>query len=163
MKKKLVLPFTLLVIISLILGSCSGAQAESINESNSPTLFVGINTAYYCCLETDGIENDVYTSIHVSFISPYYTNTLYLYLDLELPSGRYFAYLISMKFFGLYEYTLQVELINHALEPGDYILFTALFFANPNDPRLATSILVFDPPGSHDNSGEVPLPEINVY
>jgi len=163
MKKKLILPLIILVIFALVLSSCSFTQAESINESNSSSLYVDIITAYYCCLEDDGIENDVYTCIHISFLSPYYTNNLYLYLDLELPSGIYFAYLISMKFYGLYEYTLQVELINHALEAGDYILFAALFFAHPNDPRLATSTLIFDPPGSHDNSGDVPTPDIKVF
>ena len=163
MKKKYLLPFTILVMIALIASLSSTAQAASICETNSPTIYVEIETAYYCCLESDGIENDIYTSIYISFSSPYYINDMYLYLDLELPSGEYFAYLISLRFIGLYEYTLQVDLINHALESGDYILFVGFFFSNPHDPRLATSTLVFDPPGSHDNSGDIPTPEINVY
>ncbi|MHA1304566.1 MAG: hypothetical protein ACTSPI_12790 [Candidatus Heimdallarchaeaceae archaeon] len=147
--RKIVL-FCTLLLITISFGIKSSAYV-TYSTSNSSLLTVHIQTAYYADLEGDGKENDIFTSIYISFYSIYYYNHLYAYLELDLPSGEYYAYLISLEFYGIQEVTLPIYLYNHATESGDYILYVAAFFADDSD-ILAESIAIFDPPGGTDGA-----------
>ncbi|MHA1397947.1 MAG: hypothetical protein ACTSSG_12415 [Candidatus Heimdallarchaeaceae archaeon] len=163
MKKRILFSLVILILSVLLANAITSSQASSSCSSNSLTIYVEIENAFYCDLENTGVENDIFSEVFVSFDSNFYYNHLYMYLDLELPSGEYFSYLISLHFYGINAYTLSISLFDHALETGYYTLYVLLFFANNHDNRYATSTLIFDPPGSHDDSGDPPNPTIDIY
>ncbi len=160
MNNKKLLFCVLVCISTLILSSTTATHAFSVtNWKNSNSLMIEVTSAYYDDLEGDGVENDVYSSVYIKFSSFRLINELILYLDLELPSGKYFTYYIQLTFHYMYEVEIPIKFYNHATEEGDYILFAAIWFDDPFDSRLAYSECIFDPPGGHDG-GDPPRIEL---
>ncbi len=159
---KLIKKISLFVALFLIVATL-GVKASAnttVSVTNTSLLYVHISTVYYADLENSGSQNDIYAEIFVSFDSPYCYNHLYMYLELDLPSGAYYYYVISMEFYGVYQTTLSVFLYNHATESGDYILYSAIYFADSPGVQRAESASLFDPPG-HTDDADPPRIEVS--
>ncbi|MHA1687129.1 MAG: hypothetical protein ACTSYD_12125 [Candidatus Heimdallarchaeaceae archaeon] len=147
-----------LIVASLIL-IISGSlysHAETTSVTSSPDLVIVIVDAYYTDLEDNGNLNDIYSELYITFYSRWYINNLYLYLELELPSGAYYSYLFLLQFVGIQTTILPVSFYNHATECGNYTLFAMIWFPGCANTKVASSISIFDPPGGHDDSGDPP-------
>ncbi len=159
-RKALICGLFFFVILSLS-GTSSVKAYSTTSVTNDPSLFVHIETAYYTDLEGKGIEDDIYSEVYIYYDTPDYYTYIDMYIDLELPSGNYYTYLVQLTIAGGNWILLPIRFYNHATESGDYILFIACWFtySYSYDSILAMSECIFDPPGHHDE-GDPPRIEI---
>jgi hypothetical protein len=109
-----------------------------------------ISDAYYLDYENDGYFDDIKANftIDVDKVDPNTIHDLNLYIYLELPSGKYFQYLITIQVeYAMNSFTL--IMYDHALEYGDYYLYLGTWL-DGNVITYAHAFIIFDPPGGDD-------------
>ena len=131
-------------VLIVVLVSCSSAT----KAANTQQIDITIDTAYYCDLDSDGREDDIYAD--ATFIIE--EGWAFIFFDYEFvyPSGNSFE--------GEFHFTtiesnkvLHFRLYNGATEPGWYIFnIDAKIINNWNYVQVYES-LVFDPPGGNED------------
>lgn len=141
----------ILLIISLLTSQVSADRTLKTN-SDSVAVTIMIHEAYYADLENDGIENDIFVSVELSFSGSNSYNFDYL-IYLTLPSGHVFNYYISLSS-RVQTLNMGNYFWNHALESGWYHVEASVILRT-GGIALTSSDLVFDPPGGSGGSDPI--------
>ena len=136
--------FIFSILALFILVSPASGRIGSTAVSSDPTVSINITTAYYADLEGDGLENDIFVGVVLSFVGAS-TYSFDYYIFLTLPSGTEYGYTFSAatktEILNLDNY-----LWNHATEAGWYKV-TIYIVLKTGGAQLVTESLIFDPPG----------------
>ena len=149
--KKLSFIFFILLVLSTVSPALGSSYLSLTSKNGKNTLNLTINTVYYTNIDNDDIL-DVVALFDISFTSER-THRFILTTILELPSGYQFthSWFISTK---LSLKTFRLELLDHAIESGDYILTIHLQLFTGGMTTGSVEYL-FDPPGG--SGGGTPI------
>lgn len=122
----------------------SGKNDLGTSSVSDAMVYIDITTAYYADLEGDGLENDVFVGVRLTFEGASTYNFDY-YIFLTLPSGAEFGYMFSaatrMEVLNIDNYFW-----NHATESGWYEVAVYMVLRTGGAQVISES-LIFDPPG----------------
>ena len=139
----------------------SGTELDSI-EYFIRGFCIHIDHAYYYDLDSDGMDDDVYTIITVYTLSGYAeTVNADIYQYLTLPSGLTYYFLIQVSGYGS-SYSLYAEWFDVATESGWYTLKATVTNYNYYGFSYDEDIVIFDPPETAPNSG-TPRVSYGIY
>ena len=148
---KLLLIFLLLWLVLTIPGVISARNRNTYVKISSveQPISVKIMYAYYCDLDQDGFEDDIYAKVSLSMYDASFYAIEY-YVNLTLPSNVSFTYRVIINTDSS-ELMLHNLFYNHATESGNYSLFVQVVLKNGG---MATDshLFVFDPPGGSDGA-----------
>ena len=152
MKYKFFYPLLIFLVLLGSLNAVSGGNRASTLDDDKPYILIDIQEAYYADLEGDGVEDDVFVGVQLSFFGSSVYN-FYWCICLTLPSGAEFGYAIALAAHTNLAY-LGNYFWNHATESGDYtvIVYTVL---RTGGVSIFSDFLVFDPPGGTGGSDPI--------
>ena len=140
-------PFIVLLIVVSAITITHAVPLNASTTSEPIGISVTITSAYYADIDTDGWEDDIYSSVTIDLTGAVRYNFDY-YITLTLPSGTSYTYHYSINTvydvvnFGNYFW-------NHATESGDYSISVKVVLWT-GGISSATHQYIFDPPGGSD-------------
>ncbi|TXT53837.1 MAG: exported protein of unknown function [Candidatus Thorarchaeota archaeon] len=135
--------FGVLFSLFFVMSTVSGVSAYPAYPT-SPRIAVSIETAYYTCLDGDGMENDVFSVIKFE-LSSSWIYEYYYWITLELPSGASYCYEVHV-FAWTDTIYLRNVFFDYATESGDYTIHVDALLISPYWDSDTVSH-TFDPPG----------------
>ena len=158
--KKTILFISIITIIAM--GFAATKNVSSYSDYPEEFEFgFGFDEGYYGDFDDDGSQDDVrlITELDTNFQGNVYCN---LYLDLHLPSGYTFHFLIRGWFYTDGSTMFTITLYNTALESGWYLSEIDGYFYLPNHTVFVYDFIWFDPPTPTSPAPGDPVPEITV-
>ena len=152
MKYKFFYPLLIFLVLLGSLSATAGTNKASSLEVDKPYIQIDIQEAYYADLEGDGMEDDVFVGVELSFFGSSVYNFDY-YIFLTLPSGAEFGYAVALAAHTDVAY-LGNFFWNHATESGDYKV-TVHTVLRTGGITLFTDCVIFDPPGGTGGSDPI--------
>jgi hypothetical protein len=139
----------LLVVIFPILNVTS----ETTIDIGAISMTINITDAYYCDLDGDTIEDDVFSTFTINIENEADKHFLFITkIVLKLPSGYHYNYYYKMDTSEPeYEYT--ICFYNHATENGWYTVDIFCLLFDGRHLGFGIESYTFDPPGQ-DDGGE---------
>ncbi len=151
---KKIFQFLILMIFIISLSSTSIGRQNSFSTEtlNEPYIGIEITNAFYADLDGNGIEDDIFVQVDLSFFGASTINFDY-YIILTLPSGESHAYTISLAS-HVDKLIIDNYFWNHATEPGWYTVEVHTVLRTGGVQILSDS-MVFDPPGGSEGSDPI--------
>lgn len=139
----------------------SGTEQYSI-EFFDYGFYIEVVHAYYYDLDSDGLDDDVYTIITIYTLNGYAESVCAeIYQYLTLPSGL--TYYFPIDVIGYDDsYSIYTEWYNVATEPGWYTMTATVTNFNFFGFSYDEDTVIFDPPETAPNSG-TPTVDYGIY